>query len=111
VSDAGESWSELVMAGYTNPRPTSPEQAALKRLCAQHGLTWASERTEVFGIAHAGDFPDVARRVTAVALAIDGWRAWYPDLVHDPPLRATAIVRGLVDLGPKTHWNVEPQAR
>ena len=111
VSDAGESWSELVMSGYTDPKPTRAERAALQRLCALHGLVWDNDRTEIVCLAKLDEFPEVTHRVTAAAMAVDGWRAWYPDLAKDPAVKADAIVRELVHLGPQTRWEVEPHAK
>jgi hypothetical protein len=107
VSDGGESWSDLIMAGYTDSKPTRPELAALERLCELHRLRWDAHRAEMFCVVSASDFTDAARRVTSAALAIDGWRAWYPDLVKDPNIRASIIVKQLVQIAPRASWAVE----
>ena len=111
ISDGGESWSELVMGGYADPGPTTSERHALERLCSLHGLHWDNSRTELFSVVDASEVTDAVRRVTSASLAIDGWRAWYPDLVKDPAMRMSMVVRELVQLGPQTHWNVEPNAQ
>src|ERR1700722_4825431 len=72
VSDGGESWSELVMGGYTDPKPTTPERRALERVCALHGLLWDNARTELFTVVDTNQGADAIRRVTSASLAIDG---------------------------------------
>jgi hypothetical protein len=108
LDDGGESWSGLAAAGYADPAPTSAEVARLERLCAMYALKWDAPAREVYGLCEAPTILEVGRRITAVSLAIDGWKALVVPI--EPRLQRVAnVVDQLGKVAPPRGWAVEPR--
>lgn len=107
VSDGGDAWRDLVLNGYADHRPSAAEREKLQRACELHGVHWDAQRREVFGLAHTVEaVPEIATRVAATALSIDGWRAWYPPR-QTRDVNKRRIVEHLVRLAPVRGWDVD----
>lgn len=78
LSDAGEAWMGMVSDGFTDSRPSKADARKLADLCRLFGVNWAVETGEIYQVARLEEVADAARRVISAALALDGWRAWYP---------------------------------
>lgn len=76
LSDDGESWGELVLYRLVAHDPTADELRMLKRLCASYEVTWHEERRAIVAVAEPDKVVDVALRIAAASIAIDGWRVW-----------------------------------
>lgn len=107
VSDSGDAWRDLVMNGYTDPRPTFPERERLQRACEVHGTRWDVERREIFALAKTShEIAECAGRVATAAIAIEGWKAWYPPR-KTRDVNKRRIVDHLQRLAPIRGWSVE----
>lgn len=107
VSDGGDAWTELVMGGYADPRPTLAEREKLIRVCAQYGTRWDAERREVFALAQTPiGIADCSYRVAAASIAIDGWRAWYPPR-QTRDVNSRRIVDHVLRMAPHRGWSVD----
>lgn len=106
VSDGGASWMDLVMGGYADAIPTPTEQEKIDRLCSMHGVRWAREVGEVSTIVDVADFGTAARRIAAVSLAMDGWRAWYPPVQELRVPNSAMIVRSVARSASRAGWRL-----
>jgi len=84
VTDCGVAWNSLVMGGYTDFLPTAADAARVERMCALYGCSFDPMAGEVYTTCGPEESGDGTRRVVSAALALDAWRAWYP---QRPPTR------------------------
>lgn len=84
VSDAGETWGELVMTGHASVRPSKAQSERLKRLGDMYKVGWDHGALAFEALCTFYTLPDAARRVTAASIALDGWRALsdQPDVIR-----------------------------
>ena len=76
LSDAGETWNELVSDGYTKFRPSYSNAKRLERLASMYDVGWNS-RTGAFEThATVADAAAAARRLLSASIALDAWRVW-----------------------------------
>ncbi len=106
VSDAGETWIDLVMHGVADPKPTPPEVRRLRRTCKMQGAGWDEKHREIVITCAPNDFASAARRIISVALAIDGWRAWQEE-AQKRPAYLEVVARELKSSAPKHGWDVD----
>ena len=78
VSDAGESWAELVGEGLMPLRPSRNIREKVARLCALHGVK-LRDNGVLYDLVKAGEIPAVARRIVAATTALDSFRVWHPE--------------------------------
>jgi hypothetical protein len=106
VGDGGESWGELVQAGHADPSPSDADTRKIAHLCELYQVAWDSYSCEVHCMASSESLFDVARRVTAASIALEGWRAWFPPLNRAPKESSSVIARHLRSIGPHHGWQV-----
>jgi hypothetical protein len=94
VSDAGETWAELIMTGHATARPTRGQTERLARLVSLYRVSWDDGDRALQTWCSLDTLPDAAGRVTAASIALDGWRV----LSEEPEVISVARRPRLQDL-------------
>lgn len=82
LSDAGETWWSFVSEGYVDGRPSGDDRDRVERLAKLYGVIWDQHACAFTALANERTAGEIARRIVAASLALDGWRAFYPPRVE-----------------------------
>jgi len=110
LSEAGETWGGLVSDGYTDGRPTVSDLKKIEELCRLFGVQWDASSWELYDTASIADVALAARRIIAAALALDGWRAWYPP-VAPRALAETTLSKAVTATALRRGWRPQPREK
>jgi hypothetical protein len=109
ISDGGETWSDLWIEGYVGTTPTRSVQDKLETICHSYGVAWDKNTRSIVCPAEPSAFPDVARRIAAASIAIDGWRLWLTERDTDTE-HVNNIVRDVGSIAGRREWEMQEYA-
>jgi hypothetical protein len=103
LTDAGETWFDLVGAGCVALAPSKADRLRLDRLASLHRVEWREHPRCFAAQCTFREFTDSVLRLTAASIALDGWRAWSaPPEPYVPSARA--VYREVVEEAPEAGW-------
>jgi hypothetical protein len=110
ISDGGETWSDLWMDGLVAADPSDAMREKLIAACKTYGVFWDQRARSIACPADAAKFPDVAKRIAAASLAIDGWRSWLSLTLAGEATeldRARGLEQGVREVAERRDWIFE----
>jgi len=108
LSDAGETWSDLVKDGYVDSRPTTAIREKIEEACRGYGVAWESTTRSLQTTCDEQGLAGAMLRMVGASIAIDGWRSWMRARQHGRP-HVQTIMRAVETQAIKSGWDYLPK--